>query len=107
MSRKRADRRLFYRRTFLNRRGFNAGAYLIAEVELRPGRDGTDVHASFDVADCNRLVSLDFYVSSHDGPRERANVVHKARLLRDTLIAFTEQLEGALEHCAPDDPTGD
>ena len=103
MTRKRAARRLFYRRSFLNRRGYNAGAYVIAEVELVASRDGTDVQASVDIADCNRLVSLDFYVDCLDGAGARGNALHKARLLRDTLIVFTEHLERALEECVADD----
>ena len=102
MSRKRAARQLYYRRSFLNRRGYNAGAYVIAEVELVPSNGGTDVRASVDVSDCSRLMCLDFYVGCYDGAGERGNALHKARLLRDTMIAFTSQLELALEECVPD-----
>ena len=33
-------RSLFYRRRFLNRRGHHANAYVVAEVELEPGKRG-------------------------------------------------------------------
>ena len=50
--------------------------------------------ADLTVADCNRVVVLDFGVND---AQDAANVLHKARLLRDVVAAFTEALEAAVE----------
>lgn len=94
--------RPFYRRRFLNRRGFHAGAYVLAECRLdsyRPagpagGRREHWIDASVTVADCGRIATLDFCV--HD-EAQVANALHKARLLRDVLVDFTAALEAAAE----------
>ena len=87
---------VFYRRSFLNRRGHHAGAYVLADIVVEPRDPGRDtwVDAAFTVADCNRVATLDF--SANDS-RELANALHKARLLRDVMIAFTDALEAAGE----------
>jgi len=87
----------FYRRSFLNRRGHHRGAYIIASSEIdsdtdRAGRAWID--ATLTISDCDRVVSLDFWV---DRPSDAANALHKARLLRDIVGAFTESLETSVE----------
>ena len=85
----------FYRRTFLNRRGHHAGAYVLADVsvEREPAR-GPWVDAALTVADCHRIATLDFTFNTDAG---RENALRKARLLRDVVNAFTDALERAAE----------
>jgi hypothetical protein len=94
--------RRFYRRSFLNRRGHHAGAYVIADVRLeRSEHSGRSwVSAELTIADCNRIAVLDFGVNEE---RDALNAVHKARLLRDVVAAFTEALEAAVEARANQD----
>ena len=89
--------RPFYRRRFLNRRGYHAGAYVLADISLARSSDRQRVwlNADLTVADCGRIVTLDFDITGH---RDVANALHKARLLRDVIVAFTDALEdGAKE----------
>ena len=84
----------FYRRRFLNRRGHHAGAYVLADCTIEMWRDQPAVDASVTIADCSRLVTLDF--SGATAP-EIGNALFKARTLRDTLIDLTASLEQAAE----------
>jgi hypothetical protein len=90
--------RRFYRRTFLNLRGHHAGAYVLADTTVEAGFDPDEqakrVSASLSIADCGRVVSLEFDVDSSADVR---NALHKARLLRDVVNQFTEALEGAVQ----------
>ena len=91
--------RRFYRRRFLNRRGFHAGAYVFATCEVETYRyqnapDQFAVDAQFTVADCGRAATLDFHVNSD---AEARNALHKARLLRDAMVDFTAALETAVD----------
>ena len=59
----------FYRRRFLNKRGFHAGAYVLASCEVDvfapSGGDPTyTVDAELTVADCARITTLDFCVAA-------------------------------------------
>ncbi len=83
----------YYRRAFLNLPRHHAGAHIIAEVDLSELDDRRNpyVDASLTIADCSRVVVLDF-----DSEGSRANCLRKARLLRDVLVAFVAALEGAL-----------
>jgi hypothetical protein len=89
----------FYRRRFLNLRGFHAGAYVLADCRLDSFRstDGTrqySIDAELTIADCGRVTALDFCVSDE---RAAQNAVYKARLLRDVVVEFTTALEAALD----------
>jgi hypothetical protein len=89
----------FYRRRFLNRRGFHAGAYVLAACEIVGFRstDGVERHnvdAELAIADCGRVASLDFCVHSEAAAR---NALHKAHQLRDVVVDFTAALEAAVE----------
>ena len=88
--------RRHYRRRFLNRPGFHAGAYAIAEVRLyrRDRRNDARVSASLAVADCSWVVDLDFNV--HDEASAR-NALHKARVLREIVDDFVRAHESAVE----------
>ncbi len=96
MSRPRRSRRAYYRRSFLNRPGHHAGAYVIAEVTVGGDEDRRRVDAELTIADCSRVTTLEFYVDSRSSAAERSNAVHKARVLREVVTAFTAQLEAAL-----------
>lgn len=89
--------RRFYRRTFLNRRGHHAGAYALADFTVEPGFTADDdakrVSARLSIADCGRVVTLDF---DADTPAEARNALHKARLLRDILDQSVDALERAV-----------
>ncbi|AKU17483.1 hypothetical protein [Luteipulveratus mongoliensis] len=91
--------RLYYRRRFLNRRGHHAGAYAIAQVDLKRARgadpdEPTRVDADLHLADCHRMVTLDFYADDRDSAR---NALHKARLLREIVNGFVDAFEEAVE----------
>ncbi|OYO15802.1 hypothetical protein BI335_12055 [Enemella evansiae] len=92
-------RSLFYRRRFLNRRGHHANAYVVAEVELEPGKRGErpDVCAQLTIADCRRSATLDFDIYSD---RDVANALRKARLLQEILDGFVAALEHAVDERA-------
>lgn len=87
----------FYRRAFLNRRGFHAGAYVHADIEVSDGygSDGVKrVDAFMTVADCGRAAQLDFSAGDRAFAR---NALFKARLLKKVLDAFVEALEKAVD----------
>jgi hypothetical protein len=87
----------FYRRAFLNRRGFHAGAYVHATIEVTDGYsdDGSKrVDAYLTVADCGRAAELDFSAGNRASAR---NALFKARLLKKTVDAFVEALEQAVD----------
>jgi len=88
--------RRMYRRRFLNRPGHHAGAYAIAEVNVYAGRKKGNpyVSASLAIADCSRVVELDFYA---DDDASAANALHKARLLREIVMDFADAYERAIE----------
>lgn len=94
--------RRFYRRTFLNRRGCHAGAYVLADVFMKRSHDRQRVwlNAELTVADCGRAVTLDFDIRSK---RDITNALHKARLLRDIIAAFAAALEHGAEEWACED----
>jgi hypothetical protein len=83
----------FHRRSFLNLRGQHAGAYVIADCRI--GRDWNgrpDVDAILTIADCRRVVTLDF---SGRTVAEARNAVRKVRILRHVLDDFAVALEAA------------
>lgn len=88
----------FYRRRFLNKRGHHAGAYVIATVgvdrTLLSGDEGRYVDASIRLADCGRMITLDFDV---DNKSDARNALHKAHLLREVLGGFIGALEEAID----------
>lgn len=81
-----------YRRLFLNKD--NGTAFIEASVETysnsRTQRDG--ISADLKLADCNRIVRLDFDLDSNATAKSRALVVQKAMRLRNTVLEFTDQL---------------
>jgi len=92
-------------RKFLNRLGYHAGAYVLAEVEdstgHRKGKHGWPyVDINLTLADCGRAVSLEFDIET---PGARANSLRKINLLIDTLIQFGEALEAEAQLAATRD----
>lgn len=89
-------------RKFLNKPGFYAGAYVLAEVEdstkHKKGKHGWPyVHLDLTLADCSRVVSFDFDLSS---ARQRANSLRKIHILVDTLIQFRDALQAEADLAA-------
>lgn len=89
--------RRFYRRRFLNLRGHHAGAYVLANITLETfpahGQLTQEVAAHLTIADCGRVVTLDFDV--RDAATAR-NALHKVRALAQVLDAFQTALETAV-----------
>jgi hypothetical protein len=88
--------RRFYRRAFLNKRGFHAGAYVHADIEVEGGFSGENakrVTALLTVADCGRATTLDFDAGDRAAAR---NALFKARLLKKVVDEFVEALERAV-----------
>jgi hypothetical protein len=87
----------FYRRAFLNQRGFHAGAFVHADIAVEDGYragDGKRVEAYLSIADCGRAANLDFCAEDR---RFARNALFKARLLKKTVDAFVEALEQAID----------
>lgn len=89
-------------RKFLNRPGYHAGAYVLAEVEdstkHKKGKHGGPyVHVDLTLADCSRVVSFDFDLSS---AKQRANSLHKINVLVDSLTQFRDALRAEAELAA-------
>jgi len=89
----------FYRRRFLNRRGFHAAAYVFATCDIdtfRPEHGSPEhaINAELTIADCSRTATLDFYARDESAAQ---NALHKARLLRDVVVDFTAALESTVE----------
>lgn len=79
----------YYTRRWLNHPGYHAGAYVLALVD-GPGGSG-----SLTIADCNRLIRLDFDTYS---PGARKNTLCKIDVLIKTLI----DMRAALTASKPD-----
>ncbi len=89
--------RRFYRRRFLNLRGHHAGAYVLADVSIEnvagPGQPPERwVEAGLTIADCGRVVTLDFDIRDAAGTR---NALHKARASKEVVDGFIEALDRA------------
>lgn len=88
----RKARVLLYVRKFLNSPGTHAGAYIIAKVTScsQDKKDGyiNRAYCQLDLADCSRVISLDFGVGDPSSLR-------KLDVLVDTLVRFREALVAA------------
>ena len=90
-------------RRFLNRPGFHAGAYVLAEVQdtsekklqLKEGRlCNPEPHLKLELADCSRRIDFEFDI---DTPEDVRNSLHKL----DTLTGAIERFRaGLLEEAA-------
>jgi hypothetical protein len=83
----------YYFRDFLNDPGHHAGAYVLASVDVDDATDaplGPSLDARLTVADCGRVVTLDFDCYDADGVD---NALHKARLLRRVVDEFVVAIE--------------
>jgi len=85
-------------REFLNKPGYNAGAFVRAEVfreymELvrgdRKGEILESSHADVEIADCYKRIGLVFDFETHEN---RVNSVHKIDVLITVLTEFREAL---------------
>lgn len=86
----------YYTRRFLNKRGFHAGAYVLALVEDTSKRTDDRVWTDLEltISDCGRQISLSFDVT----PSDLANSLYKVDVLVSTLTKFRAALveEGRL-----------
>ncbi len=82
-------------RKFLNRPGYHAGAYVLAEVEdssnHKKDRDGRWpwVDITLVLSDCGRVVNYDFNLETAGA---RRNSLHKIDLLVETLRRFRDAM---------------
>ena len=91
--------RRFYRRRFLNRPGYHAGAYVLADCRIVRDRDGQrEIDADLVIADCSRITSLDL---SAYNPQDAGNALHKIRLLRTIIDEFADAFEDAVRDVHP------
>ena len=65
---------------------------MIAEIRRSRHTPSTSIDAILTLADCRRVVDLDF--DFHDR-HSRANALHKARSLRAVVVAFADAVEEA------------
>lgn len=89
-------------RKFLNRKGYHAGAYIIAEVEDSSRFKGDEagwgyIHTDLTLADCGRSVSFEFPLSTAG---HRRNSLRKLDIMIDTLSRFREALEAEADLAA-------
>lgn len=94
-------RKLYYRRAFLNKPRYESTGMILAEVQLRDGPDSS-LDGGLTIGDCSRQVTLSFGVWPGGGKHreidhgEIANVRHKTRLLRKTVVDFCDAVERGL-----------
>jgi hypothetical protein len=92
-------RKLFYRRAFLNKPGFQSTGLILADVRVGRGADDIDLDAGLTIGDCGRQVSLDFGLWFGRGEHrkvnrgELANVRHKTATLRKAVNDFCDAVE--------------
>lgn len=91
-----ADTTVFKRRQFLNTEGEGGAAYIKAHVnEMQTYPDGGgNVDAEFVIADCNRIVSLDFGAYGKDAT---SNIRQKITKFRRAVVAFEAALLAQLD----------
>jgi hypothetical protein len=86
-------------REFLNLPGFNAGAYVLAEVQDTSRREPEEDNngwrnyspsLTLEISDCSRRIGLEFDVCSE---RELENSLHKVDTLIDALWRFRQGLK--------------
>ncbi len=96
-------------RRFLNRPGYHAGAYVLAEVEdstnVKKDRNGRWpwVDITLVLSDCDRVVSYDFNLETASG---RSNSLHKIDLLVETLSRFRDAMHQEAELAAQRQKSG-
>ncbi len=77
----------YYRRSFINKPGFHATAFVYATVSKTRADDESGCYTNLDIADCNRSISLSI---DCDGEASIANSLYKLDTLIDTLTEFRE-----------------
>lgn len=88
-------KKLYYRRTFLNRPGHHSGARVLADVKTTRSynRGATIVIGHVILADCSEEIALDFHATD---PTKLRNSIHKAKLLAATFAELSIALESQL-----------
>lgn len=78
----------FYRRVFLNRPRYHAGAYFLGYVR----EADRCLEGSVIISDCDRKITLEFWATS---AAQAKNALHKARVLADAATDFADAYEKA------------
>jgi hypothetical protein len=92
------DETALYHREWLNLPGFYAGAYVIAEVHrCRDRRGEPSLSGTLTIADCSRVVTLDFDAWDAEDVR---NATHKLRMLGGAMGAFAAALTDGFDWLA-------
>lgn len=85
----------YVKRTFLNK-DRTAKAFIIADAgkmrshTYRDGSAASSLEATLCIGDCVRNVTLDFNIYD---PKDKANVLHKARIFREVINNFLDTVE--------------
>jgi hypothetical protein len=75
----------YYRRTFINRPGYHATAFVFATVSCAGADDEYGPHCELVIADCSRSISLSIDTGNEES---RANTLYKLDTLITTLTEF-------------------
>jgi uncharacterized YccA/Bax inhibitor family protein len=93
------ERSLFWKRLWLNRKGYHENAYIAGSITTNESDKRLDVDATLSIADCSRTVHLDFCVYNYDKAEINNNLAKLDKLantingFRDAYIAAIEQKE--------------
>jgi len=87
--------RVYYKRQFLNSEDYGGSAIIEANVhEVYSSGEYINVDAEFSIADCGRMITLDFSVSNEES---RENALLKIRRLKSAVNEFEVALRGQLD----------
>lgn len=84
----------YYRRSFLNRPGFHASAFVFATVTSTKADDETGCDTELTIADCHRSICLSIECYSEESA---ANSLYKLDTLIETLTEFREAFKKECE----------
>jgi len=87
-----------YRRKWLNRARHQSSAHVIVKIEPRLEKwrkeNPRTVDGEMRLADCNRMIDLDFNMDAGD-KGEADNVLYKAHMLKELVNEFVDKLDDA------------
>ena len=86
MKKKTKRKEYFYRREFINRKGYHTSAHILMDISVE-NKNWWDV--VFDIGDCSRIVSLSLGI---DDKKERTNSLYKIKKLKESIIGFEKAL---------------
>lgn len=94
------NKRVHYVRTFLNNEEHGGTAFVEASIEEAHNTSKGYFEAALNIADCNRVVSLDFCAYS---PKQAYQAREKIARLRRTIVAFEKVLLVQLDGVSDDE----